>query len=474
MRGVKILRNRSTSDNLSLIQICESWVKTEGTINTLEQILNWIDKKNKEIHVSIERLSLSEMRDWYYDENCGRIVNHTHSFFDISGIKRYSSEKTINEQPIIVQSEIGYLGIIGKVIDGVMYFLMQAKIEPGNINKIQISPTIQATKSNFMCVHGGKSPKYIEYFSQKGKYEIIVDQIQSEQSSRFYGKRNRNMMIIIDDDIKVEDSHMWMTLGQVKQLMEFDNLVNMDTRSVISCIPLALRDFTNKELKYLGTLFSSEALFNSLFLGKAGMEINMIYQYMNEIKMLDEYRVELIDLHMLKNWYYNDNAYVSSNSDFNIIFCSIEIEGREVSKWQQPLFEAKTVLILGLIYSIFDGKINFLVHSISEIGCFDKIELGPTIQCTLNEDIHRDDVQVLFFSKYKKNEGIVFSGLFSEEGGRFYHEENRNVLMQIDKNEICVLPPGYFWADYQTLNILIQFNNCLNIQLRNLISILKL
>ena len=36
------------------------------------------------------------------------------------------------------------------------------------------------------------------------------------------------------------------------------------------------------------------------------------------------------------------------------------------------------------------------------------------------------------------------------------------------------LPEGYFWASYQTLNILIQFNNCLNIQLRNLISILTI
>ena len=46
--------------------------------------------------------------------------------------------------------------------------------------------------------------------------------------------------------------------------------------------------------------------------------------------------------------------------------------------------------------------------------------------------------------------------------------------MKIDKDEIKELPPGYFWADYQTLNILIQFNNCLNIQLRNLLSILKI
>ena len=55
---------------------------------------------------------------------------------------------------------------------------------------------------------------------------------------------------------------------------------------------------------------------------------------------------------------------------------------------------------------------------------------------------------------------------------RFYHEQNRNVLMQVGENELEEVPQGYFWVDFHTLNIMIQFNNCLNIQLRNLLSIL--
>ena len=69
------------------------------------------------------------------------------------------------------------------------------------------------------------------------KYKILVDQIQSEQSSRFLGKRNRNIIVLVDEDIDVLPSHMWMTLKQIKELMKIDNLVNMDTRTVLSCIP---------------------------------------------------------------------------------------------------------------------------------------------------------------------------------------------------------------------------------------------
>ena len=70
--------------------------------------------------------------------------------------------------------------------------------------------------------------------------DIIVDQIQSEQSSRFLKKRNRNVILMTDQVLEEPDSHRWMTLLQIKEMMHHDNLVNMDTRTVLSCIPYVL------------------------------------------------------------------------------------------------------------------------------------------------------------------------------------------------------------------------------------------
>ena len=42
----------------------------------------------------------------------------------------------------------------------------------------------------------------------------------------------------------------------------------------------------------------------------------------------------------------------------------------------------------------------------------------------------------------------------------------------VDKDKMEHLPKGYVWSDYGTLNMLTQVNNCLNIQLRNLLSLL--
>lgn len=462
------------SPNITLIRLLESWATTDNPINSTEEILEWIHRKNKEIQVNIQKIDYAYDGQWYYDKNAGEIRNQNRTFFQIKGIRKTGDGQLIQEQPIILQNEIGYLGIIAKVINGTMYFLMQAKIEPGNVNKIQISPTIQATKSNFMQAHGGRVPAYLEYFSQKKDYEIVVDQIQSEQSSRFLGKRNRNIIIVVDDEIEVLESHKWMTLGQIKQLMSHDNLVNMDTRTVISCIPFSLRDFTYKELCYIKSLFSKDAFFNSMFFGNSGKNINQIYQYMNEFKMLDRSNIELIDLSMLQEWSMERGALSSPSGEFKIIYCDIEIEGREVKHWQQPLLEAIGSSIFGLIYCVDNNTTKYLIHAKSEIGCFDKIEIGPSVQLGPAHDMPEDSIEQVFLDKLQKNDGVEFDGFFSEEGGRFYCEQNRNILMQVEKQELGDLPEGYFWADFQTLNILIQFNNCLNIQLRNLLSILTL
>lgn len=461
---------------MSLMQLIESWATTENPFNSTDDILTWIKEKNRDVRVDIRKIPYDYTGDnWHYDQERGEIRNRDGSFFQIKGLQKAEDGRILHEQPIIIQNEIGYLGIICKEFDGVLYFLMQAKIEPGNVNKIQISPTIQATKSNFMQVHGGRVPAFLEYFSNKRNYEIIVDQIQSEQSSRFLRKRNRNIIIVVNEEIEVPDTHRWMTLGQIKQLMRYDNLVNMDTRTVISCIPFSLRDFSYKELSHIRMLFHQEPFYNSVFFGNSGSEINKIYQYMNEVKMLDRSEIRLVDLYSLASWKRKMDEISSEHGAFKVVYCDIEIEGREVRRWQQPLLEAEGQSVFGLIYCVEDNLQKFLIQTKSEVGCFDKIEIGPSVQLEPGENPNASLVDALFTYNYEHNRGIEFDGLFSEEGGRFYQEQNRNVIMKIEKGDLPQpLPEGYFWADFQTLNILIQFNNCLNIQLRNLLSVLDI
>ena len=442
-------------------------------------IVDFIEPKNRKLKVKIEKNFLEDSNFWFYDEEKGIIRNKNNSFFHIIGLREIyelNGKKQVVEQPIIIQNEIGYLGIICKNFNGVMYYLMQAKIEPGNINKIQISPTIQATKSNFTQKHGGRRPAYIDYFINADKYEIIVDQIQSEQSSRFYKKRNRNIIIKVDEEIEVLPSHRWMTMEQIKALMRIDNLVNMDTRTVLSCIPYyKWNDLKDKDKEAIENSFKDKALYKSI-INDDPIDLVSIYNRINDIKMYSEKTYEFVKLKDLKSWHMQDGEFVCKEPyPFKVIFCKIAIEGREVAEWTQPLFAANGDATFGLMMrDNKDGKREFLVKIKHEVGCYDEVELAPTLQMEAIHNEELDCVEKAFLDTLKNEKNIMFDHMLSEEGGRFYHEQNRNLLVMQENEFDFELPREYMWLDYKTLNYLVQHNNILNIQLRNLLSLLEI
>lgn len=430
-----------------------------------EELLEWIRERNTRQKVEIKKISLDACAPWYYDEQLGWIRNSGMTFFQILGAVQKSKDREVIEQPVILQKEIGYLGILACQIQGVWHFLMQAKIEPGNINCVQLSPTIQATKSNFTRKHGGRAPAYLDLFMNVDRKDVLVDQLQSEQSSRFLGKRNRNLIVKIQEPVAELDSHRWMTLAQIKKFLEYDNLVNMDTRTVFSCMPYV---FFREQAKGYAPCFTNS-------LDKIDREtLTEIYSGINDYKMFSEYEVTQVPLFSLSNWHMDGDVFRNRNGyPFEVIFCGMEIEGREVVQWNQPLFAAAGIATFGLICCIEDGVLQVLVKQKPEIGCFDGIEIGPTVQEEAGTKEERDAVAQYFFSRVSEKDRVAADVLLSEEGGRFYHEQNRNVILMAEKKDVPA-QDGYYWSSFGTLNALVQINNCLNIQLRNMLMLLIL
>ena len=221
-----------------------SFFKSSITLNNefqdFDEFLNWFKYQKSSQNFIVNEIPFKKLDMWFFNKNNEELAHKSGKFFKIKGISVETNfgYKKKWEQPIIDQPEIGILGILTKVFNGVRYFLMQAKMEPGNVNILQLSPTVQATKSNFSQVHKGKLPSYLEYFTSENKSKFLHDQLQTEQGGRFFKKRNRNVVIEVSDDIDLLPGFCWLTLAEIKKLLTFDNFVNMDARSVISIIPL--------------------------------------------------------------------------------------------------------------------------------------------------------------------------------------------------------------------------------------------
>lgn len=475
------LHSEIKNSSIPLLFLKSAYTEKNQFIST-ESVIEWMKQRNEQVKVRIKKVAFQDLKSWFYDEGEGSLKHSTNKFFSVEGIRVRTNWGIINEweQPIINQPEVGFLGFITKEIDGILYFLMQAKIEPGNVNYVQLSPTLQATRSNFTQVHQGKKPLFLEHFQYATSKQIILDQLQSEQGARFLHKRNRNIIIKLEGDISVPENFVWLTLAQIKKLMQLDNVVNMDTRTVISGIPFGsfgsdvINFFTfienNQKTDHLKIKFLTSALENQ----GSYHTIEEIITFITKLKSEFDLDIERIPLTKLKDWVFEEKTiHHKDNKYFKIIATEVEIGNREVMKWTQPMVEPSQEGLCAFICKEINGILHFIVQAKLECGNHDIIEFAPTVQC-LTGNYRETKKGTLPFLEYVlnvKEDKIVFNALQSEEGGRFFHEQNRNIIIIDDDDEIAIeLPPNYIWMTLNQLYTFLKFNNYLNIQARSLIA----
>ena len=448
-----------------------------------DKVKKWLHQRNQEVKVHVEKIQFKDLWKWDFHPVNGNLIHESGKFFSIEGVQVKTKLERTNEwkQPIINQPEVGLLGIITKEIDGILYFLMQAKIEPGNVNHVQLSPTLQATRSNYTQVHQGKKPLYLDYFLDRSKSQILLDQLQSEQGARFFRKRNRNIIIQIDDDITVFDDFCWLTLGQIKKLIHSDNTINMDTRTVISGIPYGnyqaeVVDFYNSMVngKSADNQFNSGMLKSVLDCEDSLFSFDEILSWLAQLKSKYELWTEKIPLNAVDRWLKDDYCiHHEDNKYFKVIAVAVEINNREVQQWTQPLIEPAQEGICAFIVKKIKGIYHFLVQAKLECGNMDILELAPTVQCLTGNyrDSRKPELPFLEYVLNAENKQARYCCYQSEEGGRFYREQNKNIIIEADENfPVQEIPKNYTWLTLNQLLAFLKFNNYLNIQARSLIS----
>jgi oxidase EvaA len=190
-----LLRPRESTDVADRLARSAA-VIDDGALTPDADVPRWLRQRTDANRFRVDPVPFADLTDWSFGP-CGNLVHHSGRFFRVEGLHIVASEGPFAEweQPIIVQPEIGILGILVKEFDGVPHFLMQAKMEPGNCNLVQLSPTVQATRSNYTAVHQGARVKYLDHFIGRRRGRILVDVLQSEHGAWFFHKANRNMIV---------------------------------------------------------------------------------------------------------------------------------------------------------------------------------------------------------------------------------------------------------------------------------------
>jgi oxidase EvaA len=461
--------------------------------NSTEEIALWLEAKRKSPAMQVNRIPLTSMKRWSFDSRTGDLIHDSGGFFAIRGLEVRANAGPVRHwtQPIIDQPQIGLLGMLTRKINGIIYFLIQAKVEPGNVGGVQLAPTVQATRSNFTRLHGGQSVPFLEYFLDDGRAIILLDQHQAEQGARFYRKRNRNLIVQIAEDEVIEPhtDFRWVTLGQLKRLTRLNNTVSMDARSVISTVSYCPDHFgecaTLHEDEVRDCLGSSplvETMPNDLsiaFLLSSCSHaqpkhcMDEILRLFSREKFNAELETHLIGLREVKEW--NIGAEEISHTRglyFSVIGVHVEAEGREVATWDQPIIQQRDPGLIGFLVRRIDGVVHFLAQLKLESGNIDLLGVAPTVQCITGSYEVGDLPPYVGEMLQPFKSRIIFDTMQSEEGGRFYLESNRNVLLLGNDDFPLEIFPRYHWLTLGQLKQLLAFNNFLNVESRSLLALL--
>lgn len=355
------------------------------------------------IDVSPERLGKWSIKGGILQHNTGR-------FFQVVRCSLEDSQ----ERNFILQPEIGLLGLMIAWRDSTPFLLLQKKYEPGCIAGYQLTTTIQATKSNLEKVHGGASVPYSDVFRDPS---VGFQTIQAEQADVFINKYNRNCILETSYPGDVySDKFAWISWDVLKVISKNNYLIHSNLLSVIGTYFLI---FSNKHEYY--EVFRS----NSQYVLNSKPEFTKKITYRRKTSLED----------------------FTSDTLMPTGFMRVEAPDREIASWIQPLVVGHCGLVYSIFVTYFGNQTFILLKRQARRLGIDTDMLYPFIS---NRSLSPSLDGVRISGK------TVIDVQICDEGGRFYHGNNRLNIISVDTEDfkrLSVLPDveQYRMEDLQAL-----------------------
>ncbi|MFH9138862.1 NDP-hexose 2,3-dehydratase family protein [Streptomyces sp. NPDC017524] len=446
----------------------------ESRVHQPASFSTWFAAARERSGLQVGRVELDGLRDWDRDPRTGTLRHRSGGFFAVGGLDvRFPSGPVPHwQQPIIHQPEAGILGLLAREFGGVLHFLMQAKAEPGNRNHLQLSPTVQATRSNYLRLHKGRAVPYLRYFQERSRHHVLADVLQSEQGAWFFRKRNRNIVLEVTEDIVAGEDFRWMTLGQIYRQLEAEDIVNMDTRTTLSCLPLAGAGGVPES----GDGFPCALVRSCAGNPGAAHSMDELLSWITEHRAQDHLTTGPVPLGDMSDWRSSpERISHASGRFFSVIGVNVSAGTREVGGWSQPMIEPHGTGLIAVLVKEIDGVLHALMRASVEPGYVAGVELSPTVQCVPESyEVLPGAARPRFLDEVlsARPEQIRFSCLLSEEGGRFHHALNRYLVVEADGDAGFLEDPDHRWLTLHQISTLLRHSHYLNVQARSLVACL--
>ena len=233
LMSLLLQKNQEISDDYLYSVLSE-----ENHLHELQDIIQWITTLKFKYELNVTPIGISQMDHWIYDGNS--IFHEDHKYFDVVGVNvKIGNREVVSwDQPMVRSAQEGLMGFLVKKIDGIYHFLVQAKLESGNFDIVEMAPTVQCLTGNYRMGKNEYTIPYLEYFMNPKKENVWYSAYQSEEGGRFFQEQNLNIIVEVGEEfpIEVDENYCWLTLNQMMSFVTYNNYLNIAARSLLSAI----------------------------------------------------------------------------------------------------------------------------------------------------------------------------------------------------------------------------------------------
>lgn len=443
----------------------------DGDDALIQDLEEWRRKRLRDSRFACEPIAFRQSRDWFFEK--GRLRHKSGGLFSVIGVRTEANELRLHgrEQVILDQRKPAVIGLAMLSASEGTQLLLQGRIEPGNVNGLQFGPTVQSTQANYMRLHGGRPTAYIDVFI-KDRHTTILDELQSEEGSRYLCKYNQTVAKILDAGVfeaPIEGFRL-IDLATLRALSGRDNWINTEARSILACIDwsfLALPRRAFEDGSEIGAMLRASYQkrwervdFQTLAraLARWRSSANLVH-FVMPLEELSTWRVGEAEI-----------ADELGEGGFVVRHYDVTARDREVPYWDQPLIDSGSKGLVALIGQEQNGVLRFLIRAGYEIGLRDGVAFTASYARPPGEP-KRQASAIEGWILSSLGEGVICGLRQSEEGGRFYQDENEYVISLLPADAQVPEDPEGFWLTLGEIEELIASPGFCSIELRCICSL---
>jgi oxidase EvaA len=441
----------------------------------LEGLRRWLAERRKASELSVRRIPFRECERWSFRHGC--LEHESGRFFSVVGVACVEGPAHLGglSQAMIDQPEIGILGFVVRHASTGWQWLLQAKTEPGTVGGTQIGPSVQATRSNYMRVHGGRPTRMLELFTEEGAAaRPLTDVEQSEQGDRFLGKYNRNQVVEVDPGLASLDEAgwRWSSAAEVRTALHADFLVNTDARSVLASADWSLFADPGQPGPFArwGDGEGLGARLRESLACEGGQEALAAFALLEKCRRRTPVRIEQVALDALPGWALHEREIHprAADRDSRVQAFAVRTRDREVTSWCQPLLTNGVEGRVALLCARLDGALRFLLNASFELGLKEGAQFTASWVSGAGHG-NPEGVAALLDDPASRAHASV---LQSDEGGRFMNSIARYELIEVDPAAAREVAGDVAWVSLAALRAMIARRGALTNELRSSLSLL--